>query len=272
MTEAKTLAYKDMQVAYTLGGRPNGETIVFFHPAFADQTVFASQRAHFEPNYRVITLDMVAHGQSQLHREHVDMGDMPDIVKAICADCGVAKAHLVGVSLGSLVAQGVAYMHPELAASVTVVGGYSIHKANADVLKAQKKEILRWVWRMLIAFDALKKDLVLKSASTIQGREILARSIDSFSRRSFRGMGGMNRFFVSSDTPVCYPLLIVVGEYDLPLTLEAGRRLAELEPSSRFEYVAGAGHCVNIDNPSVFNAVLASFLAELKQSMEKKSF
>ncbi len=264
MTEEKTWAYKDMQVAYTIAGKPSAEAIVFLHPAFADRSVFQYQTAYFQKDYFVITVDMTGHGQSQLNQKQVDMGDMPDIIKGVCDASGVTRAHLVGVSLGSLVAQAVAQAYPELAASVTIVGGYSIHKDNQSILKAQKKEILRWTWRMLVSIEALKQDIVTKSASSEEGQAILKASVSAFTRRSSRGMAGMRRLFIERETPVPYPLLIVVGESDMPLIREAGERLKALEPGSQFKLIQGAGHCANIDNPMAFNAVLEAFLAQLK--------
>ncbi len=263
MNTEKTYAYKDMTIRYTVAGAPKRGAILFLHPAFADSRVFEKQAAFFQGDYLVITADMPGHGGSPLRREQVDTGHMPDIAAGILKECGVSKAHLVGVSLGSLVAQGVAQVYPALAASVTVVGGYSIHKDNEDTLRAQKKEILKWLWQMVVSFEALKRRMVLSSAASEEGRAVLAESVSGFTRRSFRGMGGMNRLFVRRDEPVEYPLLIITGGKDMPLALEAGRRLAAMEPSATHKIIDNAGHCANIDEPEAFNAILSAFLSGL---------
>jgi pimeloyl-ACP methyl ester carboxylesterase len=264
MNAEKVYAYKDMTVHYSVAGVPKRGAILFLHPAFADSRVFEKQVAFFQEEYLVITVDMPGHGGSRLRREQVDTGHMPDIAAGICRECGVSKVHLVGVSLGSLVVQGIAHVWPQLAASVTVVGGYSIHKDNGDILKAQKREILKWLWQMAVSFEALKRRMVLLSAATEEGQAVLAECVNGFTRRSFRGMGGMNRLFVKRDEPMAYPLLIITGEKDTPLALEAGRRLAALEPLATHKIIDNAGHCANIDEPEAFNAILAGFLARLE--------
>ncbi len=256
----KTFLYKDMEVFYTESGSPEKPAVVFLHPAFADHTMFKHQIAYFEKNYYVITVDMVAHGKSQPNKAKVAMSDMPDIVAGILDASGIVKAHLAGVSLGSIVAQAVASAYPERTASVTIVGGYSIHKDNKHIQQAQRKEILRWVFMMLTSMKKFKAHVVDTVIYSQESRELFVQAISGFSRRSFMYMGGMERFFTDIAAPVSYPLLILCGEHDTPLALEAGNRLAALEPGSRFVVIKDAGHCANIDNPDVFNPELETFI------------
>jgi 3-oxoadipate enol-lactonase len=256
----KTFTYKDMDIFYSEAANPGKPAIVFLHPAFGDHTLFKHQMIHFEKDYHLIAVDMVAHGKSQPRKENVIMSDMPDIISGILDASGVMKAHLVGVSLGSIVAQATAAAYPERTASITIVGGYSIHKDNKHIQKAQRKEILRWAWYMLTSMKKFKAYVTSVSTHTDEGKAAFTKAISVFTRRSFRFMGGMERFFVDNDAPVAYPLLILCGEYDAPLALEAGERLAALEPGSRLAVIKDAGHCVNIDNPEAFNTELEAFI------------
>lgn len=262
MIEQKALAYKDMKVFYWTAGNSERQAVVFLHPAFGDHTMFKHQISHFKKDYYVIAVDMVAHGKSQPCKDRVDMRDMPDIIANILDGCGVEKAHLVGVSLGSLVVQAVAHAHPDRAASVTIVGGYSIHKDNKHILRTQRKAILRWGFYMLTSMKKFKAHVVNTTMYSEEGRTISTQAITSFTRRSFMYMGGMDRFFVDNDAPVSYPLLIICGEHDTPLALDAAQRLNVLEPGSKLAVIKDAGHCANIDNPISFNAVLDTFLTE----------
>lgn len=262
MIEQKVFAYKDMEVFYWTAGNPGKQAIILLHPAFGDHTMFKYQIPHFEKDYYVIAVDMVAHGKSQPRKVRVDMRDMPDIIAGILDACGIEKAHLVGVSLGSLVVQAVAHAYPNRTASVTIVGGYSIHKDNKHILKAQRKEILRWGFYMLTSMKKFKAQVVNTTMYSEEGRAMSTQAISRFTRRSFMYMGGMERFFVDIDTPVSYPLLIICGEHDMPLALDAAQRLAALEPDSQLVVIKDAGHCANIDNPSVFNTALEAFLTE----------
>ncbi len=259
----KTFSYKDMDVFYREAGSPEKPTIVFLHPAFGDHTMFQHQFEHFEKDSHVIAVDMVAHGKSQPRKVRVDMSHMPDIVAGILDASGVGRAHIVGVSLGSIVAQAVAAAYPQRTASVTIVGGYSIHKDNTHIRKEQRRAIWKWLFYMLISMKKFKAHVVDTAVYSQECRELFTQAISGFTRRSFMYMGGMERFFADTDAPVSYPLLILCGEHDTLLALEAGKRLSALEPGSRFAVIQDAGHCANIDNPEAFNAELGAFFESL---------
>jgi pimeloyl-ACP methyl ester carboxylesterase len=254
--------YKDMNCSYYICNSGKKETLLFLHPAFADHQIFQYQVEYFSEIYNLITVDMIGHGDSQVNRENVNMGDMPEILSGILKENGIEKVHVIGVSLGSLVAQGFAEKYPDFVTSVTIVGGYSIHKANEDIVKAQRKEMFKWLFKLIFSMPKFKEYVVQTSVHTEKGKELFRKGISKFSRKSFRGMQGMNRIFTKKAEPVNYPLLIICGEHDIDLAKRAGKRLEEIEPSSKFVLVKRAGHCVNVDAPENFNQLLEGFLKQ----------
>lgn len=260
--EIKQYHFKDMNCSYYIGNSGKKETLLFLHPAFADHQIFQYQIEHFSEIYNLITVDMIGHGDSQVNRENVNMGDMPEILSGILKENGIEKVHVIGVSLGSLVAQGFADKYPESIHSVTIVGGYSIHKDNEDIMKAQRKEMFKWLFKLIFSMPKFKEYVVQTSVYTETGRELFRNGISKFSRKSFRGMQGMNRIFTKKAEPVNYPLLIICGEHDIDMAKRAGKRLEKNEPSSRFVLVKDAGHCVNVDVPDDFNQLLEEFLKQ----------
>ena len=57
----------------------------------------------------------------------------------------IDELHIIGVSMGALIAQHFALMHPEKTLSLTTLGGYNINEANKDVAKSQQKEMFGWI-------------------------------------------------------------------------------------------------------------------------------
>lgn len=254
--------YKSQNIFYYTGGNPKGETLVFLHPAFSDYTIFIEQLRYFEEEYNLVTIDMIGHGNSQIVDSKVNMGDMPDIINNILVENNITCAHLVGVSIGSLIAQGVANKYPSISKSVTIVGGYSIHKENKDILKAQRKEMFKWLFYIIFSMKKLRNFLVKVSVSSEYGKKVLKAGADRFTRKSFMGMRGMEHIFIDKPEPVPYPLLIVSGEYDLDLVKVVGIKLERLEPTSKYIEISEAGHCANIDNPKAFNEALKAFICQ----------
>lgn len=255
----QTYTYKDMNVFYASAGDAANGAIVLLHPAFGDHRIWKHQLAYFSKDYFVIAVDMVGHGKSQVNRQSVTMGEMPEIVKSILEAHGKTNAHLIGVSLGSLVAQGVAYVYPELAKSVTVVGGYSIHKNNEHIAKAQRKEMGKWIIKILFSMKRFRKYIVDVSVHSAEGKAAMTDGAALFKRSSFRAMSGTDRFMQPMDEKMPYPLLAIAGEHDMQLAINAAQQLA-MDEDGRYEMITGAGHCANIDAPEAFNEVLEGFV------------
>jgi pimeloyl-ACP methyl ester carboxylesterase len=59
------------------------------------------------------------------------------------------------------------------------------------------------------------------------------------------------------------PVLVVVGDADEMIPVDAARALAGSAPRGRVEVVEGAGHLVSVERPEEFNSALARFLEEM---------
>jgi 3-oxoadipate enol-lactonase len=62
------------------------------------------------------------------------------------------------------------------------------------------------------------------------------------------------------------PVLILVGEEDVPTPMKESRVMDERIPGSRLEVIAQAGHLSNLERPAAFNHVLTEFLVTLTTS------
>ena len=74
-------------------------------------------------------------------------------------------------------------------------------------------------------------------------------------------MSDLNKLFAPKDEPVPYPLLVLCGEYDIQLAIDAGKKIAETEPKAKYTEIRDAGHCANVDNPKEFNHILEDFIS-----------
>ncbi|MNS06734.1 2-hydroxy-6-oxononadienedioate/2-hydroxy-6-oxononatrienedioate hydrolase [compost metagenome] len=259
----RKLNFKNTDYSYIWIANEGKETILMLHPAFADHTMFEQQIAYFKTSYQLILLDLPGHGNSSLLSSKVTMQDVPELLHQILTDNNISDCHLMGISAGSLVAQAFADRYPNQVKSVIMVGGYSIHKANDIILKGQRKEGLKWLFYMLQPMRKFREYVTSVSCYTAECRALFSQGSQHFRKRSFRAMAGMNTFFISKDTPMPYPLLIIVGEHDLPIILAAADELHQLEVNSQHVLLPGAGHCANADKPYEFNKTVEHFLSEI---------
>lgn len=258
--QEKELKQGQYSLYYYTQGDPSQELIVFLHPAFGDHTCFHHQMEAFADRYHVISLDMLGHGKSQVNGANVTIEKTADLVAQIIEREGHAQAHLVGVSLGSLMAQYVASQYPHKVKSVTVTGGYSIFGDNSAVSKAQGGEMLKWFFLVLFSMERFRRYVVKGTNYVDAEREVFYQATLHFTRRSFQVMPGMQKVMDKTPKSLPQPLLIIAGEHDLPIVYKNSLVWHEREPGSRLEVIRAAGHCANMDNPSEFNRILGEFL------------
>ncbi|MFS1518799.1 alpha/beta fold hydrolase [Bacillus sp. SCS-151] len=256
----KTLNYNEYELYYYTSGLNKKETIIFLHPAFSDHTTFVDQFTSLSDQYNIIALDMIGHGKSQPKKTSDDIGTTIQHVKEIMDENNMKHCHIVGVSLGSLVAQGFAAKHPTLVKTVTVVGGYSIHNYNKGILKAQKKEILSWVFKVLFNMEGFRRYVAEASTYKKHAYDRFYKSSKHITRKSLKYMQGMQKILIKSDEPVPYPLLIVYGEHDLEKGINHAKFWNKQSLGSKLHIVKDAGHCVNMEQPEEFNKVLTNFI------------
>ncbi|ACT00559.1 alpha/beta fold hydrolase [Paenibacillus sp. JDR-2] len=261
--EQKVGRLGDQEFNYYISASENKETIVMLHAAFADHTLFQEQIPDLMEHYRLITLDFPGHGINAGTKSKLTMQDMPDIISRILADNRIEACHLLGVSLGSVVAQAFAEKYPEQAQSVIIVGGYSIHKANKRVRKEQQAEGLKWIGYLLFSMPKFKQYVLNASCATEQGRTLFEQGIRHFRRQSFQAMSGMGSFYTEKTEPMPYPMLLILGEYDRKLVRDAAQELHRLEPHSQLVTLPAAGHCANADAPEAFNRTIRHYLSNV---------
>jgi len=261
--EHATLDKDGFSLHYVAQGDPRNDLIVFLHPAFGDHRCFEGQIDDFAQDYRVVAVDMPGHGRSQLGRSRTSIAATSQFVAEIIAREGHTAAHIVGVSLGSLIAQDVAARFPGVVTSLTVVGGYPIFGPNKDVRRAQGREMLKWLAMIMVSMPRFRRYLARTSTIDPQSRAVFERSAQLFTRRSFQAMAGMNTIMRPEYQPQRHPLLIMVGEHDLPLVRAIAEPWHRREAGSAYHVIGAAGHCANMDNAPEFNARLRGFIDRL---------
>ncbi len=251
------MKFKGFEVKYNSYGDAS-DTILFLHPAFGDSTVFDKQVEFFKNDYQVITIDFFGHGVHNHHK--LTLLDQVDVCYEVLKAENTYRAHLVGVSLGAIFAQGIVDKYPQMVDSVTIVGGYSIHKDNEDIIEAQQNEIRKWFYKMLFSMKKFRDYITRVSAFTKEGQKVFRASTMKFRKFSLVKMRGADSCFRTTLDPVAYPLLVIVGKHDLPLTKQAAKDFEK--DGHQVEEFDGAGHCVNLDKPEIFNEIVSKFIKD----------
>ncbi|HEX4110139.1 MAG TPA: alpha/beta hydrolase [Solirubrobacteraceae bacterium] len=186
---------------------------------------------------------------------------------------GVERAHIVGASLGGVVAQQLALAHPERVRTLTLVSTW----ARADrALRAlfstwrAAAEQARSVGDLLhIAYSSTHSTAAWNDRD-VDGRIAAVQAAAGHDERA--AWRGAREAFIwtlwaaeDHDTrtllaAVDAPALVVAGEQDRLLSPAHGRELSELLPRASLSVIAGAGHRPFDDQPEAFDRLLGDFL------------
>ncbi len=263
IVERKTILHNGYSFHYYASGYSENDLIVFLHPAFADHRAFDKQIDFFANSYRVITLDMPGHGLSQSGKAKIDQTIQH--VHSIMESEGYRKAHFVGVSLGSLIAQYFALHYPGKVQSMTVLGGYDIHADNKELAKAQRSENIKWIFKALFSMNTFRRYVAKVSANRPEEQARIYEMTKMFTRKSFLGMAGLGNIVKHREGIIRnYPLLIISGDKDIELAIKMSKKWHQENPSSEFSMIENAGHCANMDDPDAFNAILMDFIMKFE--------
>jgi pimeloyl-ACP methyl ester carboxylesterase len=180
------------------------------------------------------------------------LADMADDTAGLIAALGLADAHVVGVSMGGMIAQMLAIRHPERVRSMTLVMtttgrpgvGGSTPEALQTLLAAPPTD------REAIAERAVSNAAVVGSPAYPQDPEVLRERARRAYDRSYdpRGVGRqLVGILATGDRTAALagldvPTVVVHGAADPLVDASGGQALAEVIPGAELDVVDGMGH------------------------------
>jgi len=259
--EHKTLKMDDYKIHYFVSGKENNDLVLFLHPAFSDHRAFDQQIDFFSKKYRVITIDLIGHGLSKAKKSKDKIDASSNHIEKILDIEGFDKAHLVGISMGSLIAQYFAIEYPEKINTLTALGGYDINKENKEVAKTQRSYNLSLIFRAIFSMKAFRKMTAENICKSEKGQALFYKTTGHYERKSFMVMQGLQNVIKDrKNIKPKYPTLMLIGEFDIELSKKMAKEWHNDIESSEYLMIEGAGHCANIDKPIEFNRILMDFI------------
>lgn len=241
------------------------ETLVLIHGVGMNQSVWSEQIEALSARYRVIAYDMLGHGGSALPTPAPTLDEYASQLERLLDTLQVERAHVVGHSMGALVALEFALIHPSRTLSVVALN------AVYDRTSAQREAVMNRAATLGDAPAEASIDVTLerwfgdpipahltKAAEAV--RELLltvdpvgyARTYQLFARSDDAHVGRLSSLAV--------PALFLTGEHDANSNPAMSRAMADEAPLGRAEIIANERHMMNVTNPAQVNERLLEFL------------
>ncbi|MHA7144711.1 alpha/beta fold hydrolase [Arthrobacter sp. TmT3-37] len=242
---------------------PQPLPIVLLHGVGLDRTMWEPLTAALQPltGQPVVALDLPGHGDRPALEGPTTLGDLAEDVAGRLP----GRCHLVGFSLGALIAQHLTLHRPELVATLTSVSSVcrrtadeslSVHQrlqgARADFRGSVEASMERWYPQG----HGVDQERVEQTRTTL-----LANPVESYLHAY--------EVFATGDAEIGpdlglidIPSLAVTGERDPGSTPEMTHRLGKAIPGTRTVIVPGARHMLPVEQPDELARIIHHFIKE----------
>lgn len=253
-----------IQLHYESQGR--GEPLLLVSGLGYGGWVWRKQTPALASHFQIITFDNRGVGQS-------DKPDVPYTIPMLAADAlgvldalNVEKAHVLGASLGGMVALQLALDHParvnRLILCATTFGGPNVVLPKPEALQFMAQRAgtpeERFARGMALAFSKAFLASRAKEADFIRQEMVKNRQPDEAYLRQAYAPLGFNVEGRLSQIP--HPTLVIAGDQDQAVPVENAKRLAQKLPHASLVLLEGAGHLCFIEQGDTFNQAVLDFL------------
>ncbi len=235
--------------------------ILFLHGLGGDRRMWNDQVPVFSGQYPTLVVDLRGHGRSTRPAADFTVADMARDVLRLTRTVGIERAHVVGLSMGGVVAQQLALEFPPVIASLVLCDTFSAIPAE---LAPMARETLAFIethdmsevarTRISLAFsdhaDPAMREYWIEQVAKNDKETYLRAARATF---AFSSQGRLSALRV--------PALVVVGEEDRVTPPPLAHELAQQIAGAKLATIPRAGHISNAENPEAFNRRLAEFLA-----------
>lgn len=247
-----------------ISGPADKPVLVFVNSLGTDFRIWRDVIVALAGLYPILTYDKRGHGLSDLGVTPYKMQDHIDDLAALLDHLKVSKAVICGLSVGGMIAQGLADTRPDLVKALMLCD--TAHKiGNADGWNARIKVVEEQGLASI-------SDAIMERWFTPEFRKpsnpAYAGYVNMLVRQPAEGYAATCAALRDADMTnaarmLTVPTLCVVGDQDGSTPPELVRSMADLIAESEFMVVEGSGHIPCVEQPERFIATIRQFLDKL---------
>ncbi len=251
---------------------PDADWLLLIHGAGGSTRTWKKQKDALSAAYNLLIVDLPGHGQSK-HRQTIsqrnyDFDIISNKVWEVVDHLKIRNVHLLGVSLGAIIAMKMRILRPVNVVSVVLAGAIVRLDTKMKVIASLSLKLAE-----VFGFERLYKFvawLVLPKKNHKKSREIFIRESKHLTDSEFRRWTGMYGKCLNDTLKQIYeavseiPTLLIMGEQD-HFFLKQAKKYVNLHKNVHMKIVEKCGHIVNLEKAERFNEICLQYLKNLKK-------
>ncbi|MGM1033944.1 MAG: alpha/beta fold hydrolase [Bacillota bacterium] len=247
-----------------------GQSLIFIHGVGLDLTMWEKQVEGLSKYFRVIAYDMVGHGGSEHPPGPYSLSQFVEQLAELMNHLRIEKSHIIGFSMGGMVAQAYALKYPDKVKTLTIMN------AVANRTKEQRNAVLNRVEEVKRTGPLATIEPAIKRWFNLEFMNLQEETVSKIRERlqtnDAASYLAAYTLFATADEElwpqiqqINIPTQIITGEHDLGSNPEMARQMHEMIVGSELMIVPNMRHMLPIEGAKIVNEAIRSFIERQKQ-------
>ncbi|MEL1256028.1 alpha/beta hydrolase [Flavobacterium sp. DGU38] len=253
------ILYKNTNISFTDSGK--GNAIVLLHGFLENKKMWKEYIELFSENYRVITIDLLGHGESDSMGYVHEMEDNAKVVNEVLENLKIERATILGHSMGGYVALAFAELFPKKTQKLVLLNSTS--KEDSAEKKLNRTRAIKAVKQNYINFVSLAIANLFSENNRIRLAEEIEKVKTEALKTPLQGIiASLEGMKIRKDRQYLlqkklFPVLLILGKKDPVLSYEES--LSQIENTAVKLIAFEDGHMSHIENQKELKTILLEF-------------
>jgi len=254
---------RDIDLYYETTGQ--GQPILFIHGLGSSTRDWEPQVTFFSQQYRTVTCDVRGHGKSGKPPGPYSIPQFAADTAGLIQALGIAPTHVVGISLGGMIALQLAVLEgaPDLVRSLVIVNAAPefVVRTFQDRLQVWQRQLIVRLLGMRKMAEVLSKRLFPTPEQADLRRVFVERWVENDPRAYREAMHAIVGWSVADrlNTVSC-PTLVIAADHDYTPVAVKEAYVAQM-PRAELVVIEDSRHATPVEWPDRFNEAVAAFLS-----------
>lgn len=245
---------------YVFNKKEQSIPVVFIHGVGLTYEIWQPQLDFFR-DYSNLSYDILGHGKSSLTRQNISFDDFSEQLVDLIDELKIEKIHLVGFSIGSLIARNFATKYSKRLQSLILLG--SIYKRSEQQQKIVNERFNQAKKELKLSRQALKRWFTDKYLENNPNTYEKISSI--LSENNMANFLKVYELFVRHKNDEDFEkiqtkTLVMTGEHDIGSTIEMSQQLSNIIKGSELKIIKDGKHLCGIECADEVNLAIKNFV------------